>query len=379
MGITVYSVVSSVLFFNIALIAAFIMRRSSVFLAKRTVSFLILTVLLGIVRLFFPIDFDRNYVIRSYHVIPAIEDFLDRPVAGSISVGSLLLGIWIVGTLVFLTRDLIRQLRFLREIRHFPSVDRLDLIELASEFGSSFSLLVSPEISRPYVAGLLHPVIYLPDLELSEEQWRIILRHEVQHIRSLDGWKKLFFLVIQALFWWNPLAHVSLSEIDTLIELQCDAKVTADMNAEEVDCYLETLKSLKVQSTASAVPVGASTLVWDQKQLVARFRALQDAGFSKKKRPHVLAYTLLFAVFVASYFVIVQPVIVPSEADYWDDGSVPEDTYLLPFSLEAPSEYILHENGKYYYYLDDQYIGPVDKGSLTDEVFASVPIIEVNK
>lgn len=379
MDITVYSVVSSVLFFNIALIAAFIMRRSSVFLAKRTVSFLILTVLLGIVRLFFPIDFDRNYVIRSYHVIPAIEDFLDRPVAGSISVGSLLLGIWIVGTLAFLTRDLIRQLRFLREIRHFPSVDRLDLVELASEFGSSFSLLVSPEISRPYVAGLLHPVIYLPDLELPEEQWRIILRHEVQHIRSLDGWKKLFFLVIQALFWWNPLAHVSLSEIDTLIELQCDAKVTAGMNAEEVDCYLETLKSLKVQSTASAVPVGASTLVWDQKQLVARFRALQDAGFSKKKRPHIIVYILLFAVFVASYFVIVQPIGFPNTEDFLDDGDIPEKASILPFSLENTNEYILHENSEYYYYLNDQYVCPVDEESLTDEVFASVPIIEVNK
>lgn len=379
MGITVYSVVSSVLFFNIALIAAFIMRRSSVFLAKRTVSFLILTVLLGIVRLFFPIDFDRNYVIRSYHVIPAIEDFLDRPVAGSISVGSLLLGIWIVGTLAFLTRDLIRQLRFLREIRHFPSVDRLDLIELASEFGSSFSLLVSPEISRPYVAGLLHPVIYLPDLQLPEEQWRIILRHEVQHIRSLDGWKKLFFLVIQALFWWNPLAHVSLSEIDTLIELQCDAKVTADMNAEEVDCYLETLKSLKVQSTASAVPVGASTLVWDQKQLVARFRALQDAGFSKKKRPHIIAYILLFAVFVASYFVIVQPIRYPDETEYWDKSIETEEGYILPYFSETSGEYIVHANDEYYYFIGDQCMSILDEDKLTEEAFNSIPIVEGNK
>lgn len=379
MGITVYSVVISVLFFNIALIAAFIMRRSSVFLAKRTVSFLLLTVLLGIVRLLFPIDFDLAFVVRSYHVLPAVEELLKRPVVGSLSVASLLLGVWAAGTAVFLIRDLVAQLRFFWTSRSYPSANRMDLLDLAAEFGNNYGLLVSPAISRPYVAGLFRPVIYLPDLELPEEQWRIILRHEVQHIRSHDGWKKLFFLVIQALFWWNPLAHISRGEVDTLIELQCDAEVTAGMSAEEVNRYLETLQSLKTLSVAHSIPAGASALIWDQKQLVARFEALQDVGFTRKRRPNIIAYILLFAVFVLSYLVIVQPAGFPEEANYWDTGSIPADTYILPFSSETTNEYILHVHGEYYYYLNDQCIGPVDEDSLTDKVFASVPIVEVNK
>ena len=378
MEVSVYSVIISVVFFNIALVAAFIMRRSSVLLAKQTVSFLLLTVILGVVRLLVPIDFDRAFVIRSYQVIPAIRDFLNRPVVGSLSLAFLLLIVWAVGTVGFLSRDLLVHLRFLRTVRRYPAADRRDLLELAGEFGSNYGLLVSPMISRPYVAGLFRPIIYLPDLELPEEQWRIVLRHEVQHIRSHDAWKKLFFLAIQALFWWNPLAHISLSEIDTLLELQCDARVTAGMGAEEVDRYLETLKALKTQSLSHKVPAGASALVWDEPQLVSRFQALQNAGVARKKR-HVAAYLTLALLFVLSYFVIVQPYYTPDEAYFWDNVDEADEMNILPFNSETINEYILHENGEYHYYFNAQYIGPVDEDSLSDEAFQTIPIIEVNK
>ena len=258
MGITVYSVASSRIFFNIALIAAFVMRRSNVLLAKQTTSFLLFTILLGVIRLLIPIDSGRCYIIRSTHVLPAVRHFLNRSLFGPLTFASLLLTIWIVGTMAFLFWSLIIQVRFVRASRNYQSIDRPDLVDIAGEFGCNYGILVSPSISRPYVSGLFRPIIYLPDIDLPEEQWRIILRHEVQHIRSHDEWKKLFFLAIQAFFWWNPLAHISRAEIDTLIELQCDAKVTAGMSAEEVDAYLETLKSLKQQAFEQIVPVGAS-------------------------------------------------------------------------------------------------------------------------
>ncbi len=379
MGISIYSVVISTVFFNIALIAAFIMRRSSVLLAKRTVSFLLLTVLLGVVRLLTPIDFDKAIVVRSYQVIPAIEDFFSSSVAGSITYGSLLLVIWLVGTIALLTRDLAKQILFVRTIRSYPVSDRKDLLDLASEFGNDFGLLVSPSISRPYVSGLFRPVIYLPDIELSETQWRIILSHEVQHIRSHDGWKKLFFLAIQALFWWNPLAHISRGEIDTLLELQCDAKVTANMSAEEVDTYLEMLKSLSSQAHEHRTPIEAYALVWDQGQLITRFQALQNAGYSTKKHPHYIAYIVLFAVFVMSYFVIVQPFGYASGEDFLEDVALPDDYEVWDVTGEMSNMYILYSDGKYYLYMGDDCLNLIEEENLSNAPFNSIPIIGGNK
>lgn len=379
MGVTVYSIVISVVFFNIALIAAFIMRRSSTFLAGHTVSFLLLMVLLGIVRLLTPIDFDKALVVRSYQVIPAIEDFINRPIAGSFTLGSLLILIWLAGTIVFLIRDIVKQIHFVRTSRNYPPSDRRDLLDLAGEYGSNFGLLVSSSISRPYTAGLFRPAIYLPDIELPEEQWRTILRHEVQHIRSHDEAKKLFFLSIQALFWWNPLAHISRKEISTILELQCDAKVTAGLSKEEVDAYLELLKTLKERKADRSIPVGASTLVWDQKELEARFAVLREAGFSRKRRPRAITYVLLLALFSLSYYVIVQPFGYATEADLGAEISESGDGFILPYKTETSSEYIVHVNGEYLYYLGDRYICRINERKLSDEAFSCIPVLEVDK
>lgn len=375
MGITVYSVASSIIFFNIALIAAFVMRRSNVFLAKQTTSFLLFTILLGVIRLLIPIDSGRCYIIRSTHVLPAVRRFLNRSLFGPLTFASLLLTIWIVGTLAFLFWSLIIQVRFVRASRNYQSIDRPDLVDIAGEFGSNYGILVSPSISRPYVSGLFRPIIYLPDIDLPEEQWRVILRHEVQHIRSHDEWKKLFFLVIQALFWWNPLAHISRAEIDTLIELQCDAKVTAGMSAEEVDAYLETLKSLKSQSLECRVPVCASALVWDQKQLLARFEALQDAGFTQKRRPSSTAYLLLLALFVSSYFVIIQPAGHAAEANLLENTENPEAVIVVDH-VSAPDDlYILYQDGHYYLYSAGVQISEISEENLGNTPFSELPII----
>lgn len=378
MGVTVYSIVISVLFFNVALIAAFIMRRSSTFLARHTVSFLLLMVLLGIIRLLTPIDFDKAFVVRSYQLIPMIETFLKQPVMGTLSLGSLLLGIWLIGTIVILTVDAIRQIRFVHKSRNYTPSDRRDLLDLAAEQGSNFGLLVSSSIRRPYVAGLFRPVIYLPDIELPEEQWRTVFRHEVQHIRSHDEWKKLFFAVVQALFWWNPLAHISRKEIDTLIELQCDARVTSGMSEEEVDTYLNTLKALMERARDRRLAVTAAAMVCDEKQMETRFKALDSTSETReKKRPPVAVYFLLAVVFLASYLVLVQPAYVPPERNllsYQSSLSVDDISSLA----SDPSEiHMFEQDGEYVMYIGDVYFGVIDEDVLLDPELRSIPLVDI--
>ena len=375
MGVTVYSIVASVILFNVALVTAFIMRRSSIFVARRTVSYLLLMVLLGIIRLLTPIDFDKAFVVRSYQVIPMIEDFLNRSIVGSYTFGSLLLLVWLAGTVTFIVRDMIIQIRFIHASRNYPPSDRRDLLDLAGEYGSNYGLLVSRSISRPYTAGLFRPVIYLPDIELPEEQWRTILRHEVQHIRSHDELKKLFFLAIQALFWWNPLAHISRKEIDTILELQCDAKVTAGMSQEEVDAYLDLLWTLKERKAEQRIPVGASTMVWDQKELETRFAALQNAGSSREKRPPAVLYILLIVLFGASYFVLVQPARFVSEEKLVEGLALTDDYYTINVTGNTSEMHLIYEDGCYNLYVGDTFVSPIDKDQLQNEPFNSLPII----
>lgn len=331
-------------------------------------------VVLGIVRLLTPIDFDSAYVVRSYQVIPAIEDFINRPFAGRYTFGSLLLLLWLVGTVVFLVRDIVKQIRFIRTSRNYPPSDRRDLIDLAGEYGSNFGLLVSSSISRPYTAGLFRPTIYLPDIELPEESWRTILRHEVQHIHSHDEAKKLFFLAIQALFWWNPLAHISRKEIDTILELQCDAKVTVGMSKEEVDAYLVLLEALKDRKRDLKIPVGASMLIWDQKEMETRFTTLQNAGSAAKRQPHFFVHILLFTVFLASYFVIFQPAGFAFGDDFSEEVPCPDDYAIKDVIGYSSDMYLKYDGGTYYLFVGDSFVCQVDEERLADVPFNMLPI-----
>lgn len=374
MGITVYSVVISGLFYNLSLIAVFLLRRSGAIRAKNTSALLLFFTFLGAVRLLTPLDFKGSVIIRSYKVLPAIENALNAPLLGPLSLGRILLLIWAVGTLVFIVRDLIRQRRYVLADKRLALSENEQIARIAAEFGKGFRLKVSPEIDLPYVTGLLKPVIHLPDVDLSNEEWRNIFRHETQHIRSHDEWRKLFFRAIRAIFWWNPLVHLSEEDINLLIELQCDEHVAGRGDPDEQESYLRTMMELMKRCIETEAPVGASRMIGKQKEMKIRFEALLTPETKRSKRTRVVLSVVLVTVFVASYFFIVQPIRLPSEDEIsvYREGHV---AYDVSSKLEeGEDQFILFEDGEYRLYINGEYVFAIDEGEyLSNPQFNTIP------
>ncbi len=61
--------------------------------------------------------------------------------------------------------------------------------------------------------------------ELSREQTRSILAHELAHLRRHDHWVRCFELIVLALFWWNPIAWWASRRLRQAEEECCDAWV----------------------------------------------------------------------------------------------------------------------------------------------------------
>ena len=374
MGVTAYSVIVSVLFYNLSLIAVFLLRRSGAIQAKNTSALLLFFTFLGAVRLLTPLDFKGSVVIRSYKVLPAIENALNVPLLGPLSPGRILLLIWTVGTLVFIVRDLIRQRRYVLADKQLPLSENEQIARIAAEYGKGFRLKVSPEIDLPYVTGLLKPVIHLPDVDLSNEEWRNIFRHETQHIRSHDEWKKLFFRAIRAIFWWNPLVHLSEEDINLLIELQCDERVAGRGDPDEQESYLRTMMELMKRCIETEAPVGASRMIGKQKEMKIRFEALLAPETKRSKRTRVVLSVVLVTVFVASYFFIVQPIRLPSEDEIsvYREGHV---AYDVSSKLEeGEDQFILFEDGEYRLYINGENVFAIDEGEyLSNPQFNTIP------
>lgn len=375
MGITVYSLAISIVYYNLALFAVLILRRSSVFRARYTVSLLLFITLLGAIRLLVPIDFDA-YVLRSYKLIPAIEDFLRRPLIGTLTLGKLLLLVWFLGGAVTLINKLRVQWAFDRGLRSFDFVDRPRILEIAAEYGSNFAVLISPQLRSSYTSGLLRPVIYLPDLELSDDEWRMVLLHEITHILSQDNWKKLFFLAIETIFWWNPLAHFSGEEISTLIELHCDTKVTAKMDERECYEYASLLRKLMDCYDPRKTPAPASPLVGAEEQMNQRITALVYPR--DRKHSLYIVFALLILAFVLSYSVVVQPARMLTAnwlVDETDETVSVISIFDIPTGNLLSDSQIIFENGRYHLYNNGVFVGSVYEEELSGIPDNILPII----
>ena len=374
MGITVYSLAISIVFYNLALIAVFILRRSPGFRAKHTVSLLAFITVLGVVRLVLPIDFDAAYVVRSYKIIPAVEDFLRRPLAASFTYGHLLLTLWAVGSLVMVIKDVRLQRRFDRYLQSIDFIDRPELLKIATEYGSNFAVLISPQLHMPFTSGILHPVIYLPDVKLSDAEWRMVFRHEITHIRSRDNLKKLFFLAVEALFWWNPLAHFSAAETNALIELRCDAKVTEKMDQVERLVYMELLRRLLGAAHAGKAVAFVSNLIGGNAEMRLRFEALGDVHSEHGFTRHVFS-CIACLLLLASYFLLVQPARIIDQ-DHAPALNAGYDVSYSNIDIQEPGDmYLYYNDGQYFLYVNSLIVGVISDESLLIPPFNNLTII----
>lgn len=246
--------------------------------------------------------------------------------------------------MVFAVRDLALCLKAHRSREKYLYVEDEQVARLAAEFGGKYIVKVSPDISVPHMAGLFHPVIYLPCLELTDDELRFILQHEIQHILSCDILKKFLFLAIEALFWWNPIAHISMGEINALLELQCDSKITAGLDEEGVLDYMQAILSVMKQTypTHNAEETYSFAVAKDSPQLRQRFEVLLRRNRRRSKRARILLNCGFLALFILSYMVIVQPYYPPPDFELSDSYMFSEDN---SFILCQDGQYILYYNG----------------------------------
>ena len=364
--ISAYSVCSAVIFYNLSLVLVFLLRRKTRFLARYSTSVLLFITVLGLVRLFTPVDLKPAIVIPSRYLLPAVQSALqfNIPVL-NISVGIVLLIVWGCGTVGFILRDIIVELRSYRIRRNYITIEDKRIKKLAASFGSEYIVKVSPDVKEPYVAGIFRPTIYLPNITLTDDDLRFILRHEVQHVLSHDGLKKLLFLTIEALFWWNPIAHITMSEIDAILEFQCDAKITYGLDDKAVYEYMRTLLSVMKQIGSAGEPKGACTVHFagDPPVIKQRFEVMLNRDKRKAKGARWLLCCAIVVGFLLSYMVIIQPRFEMPKGEI--DGYV---------SVTSDNAYILFDGGEYYLFFYDSCIDKISESDLNKKPYNQLEI-----
>ncbi len=116
----------------------------------------------------------------------------------------------------------------------------IDNLRAALKLHTKISLIFSPYIEVPSVIGLARPVIYIPEPYLerfSPESIKIIIMHEMIHVKHRDFLIKFLALFAIALNWFNPLCYFLFYEICNISEIYCDETVIRNKEKDFISNY----------------------------------------------------------------------------------------------------------------------------------------------
>ena len=340
--ITWYSFFSAMVFYSIALLSVFVLRHRTGFLKKHGVAAVLFVTVLALVRMALPFDFAFSYALQSWTFLPAVQRYFWACPWAWI----LLLAVWGIGAVIVLVKDIFSLLCAFAICKNYAVVKDERIQQIAGDLSISCPVVVSPEVPVPYVAGLLRHTIYLPVMDVPDREIELILLHEAQHIRSHDAQIKLLFGLLTAVFWWNPVIWLFRREIDTLLELRCDAKVTEFMSVADRGEYIAMLLSTMRQAVTSQPARLWSAAVNPSSAFQQRFAVLLDHMDAKPRRISIAAKCCLIAAFLASYLVILQPAYAPPLEG--EEGIQLQITMEPAAFEELAGDFIVTVDGQYY-------------------------------
>ena len=131
-----------------------------------------------------------------------------------------------------------------------PSIDALlDRFR----FSRDPRICVSNSRRAPLTFGVFRPTVLLPeDLPVGDAQFRLVLAHELAHIRRRDCLRKLLLTVCLCLYWWNPLVWLMVWLANRDMELACDEAVLRALGSDCRKAYALTLLDMAQRKPKSA-------------------------------------------------------------------------------------------------------------------------------
>lgn len=110
---------------------------------------------------------------------------------------------------------------------------------------AGYRAVVSDRTRTPLSVGLFKftTVLVLPDRTYSEEEYKLIFKHELIHILRGDSQVKLFVALCNALCWFNPLMWFAMKKCTEDLEFSCDELVLESAGKQEKELYANLILS----------------------------------------------------------------------------------------------------------------------------------------
>jgi beta-lactamase regulating signal transducer with metallopeptidase domain len=180
---------------------------------------------------------------------------------------AVLFGTWalIAGVLLIRLASSLRHVHLLRrECRELDPNSYPALAEVAPEFSHQkvqrarrVQLLSSDDVRVPTALGFFRPAVVLPEWtlrDLSVDELKVVVLHELAHLRRWDDWTNLAQKFVKALFFFHPAVWWIDTRLELEREIACDDVVLEQTASARI--YAASLVSIAEKVVAEKVRMG---------------------------------------------------------------------------------------------------------------------------
>lgn len=224
----------------------------------------------------------------------AVDAVMERHL--SVEMMEVIVFVWFVGAIVFAIWHFYCYRRFSKQLwaDSIPVPEDVEAAALLSSCKAALrihgevKLMQNHKIASPMLVGLFRPMILLPASNMQGTDLKLVLAHELTHLKRKDLWVKMLALIAGTLHWFNPFAHVLRKDIGTWSELSCDEVLASEMSHEERKLYGEAiLNTLDIRSGIDTA--FCSSLSGNGKHIERRLIMLLNV---KKTKKHIAIFAV---------------------------------------------------------------------------------------
>ncbi len=357
MGINIYVIFTSFVWFNFFMVITILLRKKRAFYKYFSIYTLLTLIVLCILKIFVIFELPFTLSIDSTNIMTAIQSILKYRIlnintAFNFYVGHIFIMFSLLGSIVFAYKSLSNSFKTYKFFNSLPKTINSDInkilfdVQRFTNFRREIKIIVHKKIKSPAVLGYFKPIIILPQIDFTYDEIRGIFIHEITHCKCKHIILKLIIEFIKILFWWNPLVYLFSNEVDNILEFHADKKLSALLNEQEIICYLEGIvkvvknnhiKQNKLYSAALGLVMNDNKSVIEQ-----RFLMLGERRYTEKQTlKNRIVILILILLFLISYMFVIQPYSEPTKEDYNDGAPVITEDYYI---VKDKNNYTIYDN-----------------------------------
>lgn len=250
--------------------------------------------------------------------------------------------LWVCGVFLFLLFHLLRHLRFVKTAARWSEAltggegEILRAEQRALGIRRKLGLYRCPVVPGPMLVGFRKPCILLPETDFSEQELRLILRHELIHYKQGDLFVRTAMLLCAAMHWFNPLVQLCAAAVNGASEAACDERVVQGLDAEARCLYGQTILRA-AHGGARMTTVFSTNFNGGKKKMKKRLKAVLDTGL-KKTGAVLVALALLLCVTSGVVMAAVAPLDDVGTMEIPDAAPAAEERGGIPETVRTEEE-----------------------------------------